>query len=62
MVWSDGDGFISRAAVEGNGEFVRGPYRFAVLPGVSHWIPDEAPEELAELVLAHMGTYPAEDD
>ena len=25
--------------------------RFAVLPGLSHWIPDEAPDALAELIL-----------
>jgi pimeloyl-ACP methyl ester carboxylesterase len=55
MVWSDGDGFITRTAVEGNPQFVRAPYRLEVLPGVSHWIPDEVPGRLAELVRAHVG-------
>ena len=54
LVWSDGDDFITRAAAEGNAAFVRAPYRFEVLEGVSHWIPDEAPDRLADLVLAHV--------
>lgn len=55
MVWSDGDSFISRAAVERNADFVLAPHRLEVLPGVSHWIPDEAPDRLADLVLEHIG-------
>jgi pimeloyl-ACP methyl ester carboxylesterase len=55
QVWSDGDGFITRAAVEQNPRFVLAPYRLEVLPGVSHWIPDEAPDRLADLVVAHVG-------
>ena len=31
--------------------FVDAPYRFVVLPGLSHWIPDEAPDVLAEIIL-----------
>ena len=46
-VWSTGDGAISRAAAEACVEHVAGPYRFVELEGVSHWIPDEAPDALA---------------
>ena len=31
-----------------------GPFRYAELRGVSHWIPDEAPAALAELLLEHI--------
>lgn len=55
MVWSDGDGAIDRAGPEASGRYVTGPFRFVELPGVSHWIPDEAPEALAELVVEHIG-------
>ncbi|MFC5065016.1 alpha/beta fold hydrolase [Actinomycetospora atypica] len=55
QVWSDGDAFVTRAAIDNNPRFVRAPYRLEVLPGVSHWIPDEAPDELAAMVLAHIG-------
>lgn len=58
QVWSDSDGYISRAAVDNNPRFVLAPYRLEVLPGVSHWIPDEAPGELARMVLAHVGQAP----
>ncbi len=56
LVWSDGDTAISRAAVDGNAAWMTGPYRLEILPGVSHWIPDEVPDILADLVLDHMGS------
>jgi pimeloyl-ACP methyl ester carboxylesterase len=46
-VWSTADAAISRAAAERCVEHVAGPYQFVVLEGVSHWIPDEAPDALA---------------
>lgn len=55
LVWSDGDVAITRAAAEANEPFMAGPYRFEVLRGVSHWIPDEAPGRLADLLLEHVG-------
>jgi pimeloyl-ACP methyl ester carboxylesterase len=55
MVWSDGDVAIDRAGPAASGRWVTGPYRFETLPGVSHWIPDEAPGALAELVVEHIG-------
>jgi pimeloyl-ACP methyl ester carboxylesterase len=54
-VWSDGDVALTRHAAELCGRFVTGPYRFAVLEGVSHWIPTQAPEPLAALVLDRIG-------
>jgi pimeloyl-ACP methyl ester carboxylesterase len=50
-VWSDGDTVLGRRAAEATQRFVSAPYRFEVLAGISHWIPDEAPDRLAELVL-----------
>ncbi len=46
-VWSTADAAISRAAAERCALHVAGPYRFVELEGVSHWVPDEAPEALA---------------
>ncbi len=54
FVWSDGDAAIGRAAAEATERFVDAPYRFAALPGLSHWIPDEAPDTLAGLILARI--------
>jgi pimeloyl-ACP methyl ester carboxylesterase len=50
-VWSDRDVAVTRHAAELCGRYVTGPYRFAVLEGVSHWIPTQTPEPLAALVL-----------
>jgi pimeloyl-ACP methyl ester carboxylesterase len=54
-VWSDRDPALGRRAAELTRRWVTGDYRFEVLTGVSHWIPDQAPTELAELVLARIG-------
>jgi len=45
---------LGRQAAEDTASWVRGPYRFEVLHGASHWIPEEHPAELAGLVLAHL--------
>jgi pimeloyl-ACP methyl ester carboxylesterase len=49
-VWSSGDIAIGRTAAEACGGYVTGDFRFVELPG-SHWIPEQAPEELARAVL-----------
>jgi pimeloyl-ACP methyl ester carboxylesterase len=36
---------------------VQGPYRFEIVPGVSHWISEEAPERLSALLLAHLAAW-----
>ena len=51
-VWSSGDDALSRVGAELVARFVSGPYEFRVLEGVSHWIPEEAPAEVAEIVNA----------
>ncbi|SNS02746.1 Pimeloyl-ACP methyl ester carboxylesterase [Geodermatophilus pulveris] len=50
-VWSDADVAIGRIAAEGCAEYVTGDYRFVELGGVSHWVPEEAPDRLAVAVL-----------
>jgi pimeloyl-ACP methyl ester carboxylesterase len=46
-VWSDRDGALSRRGAELCGEHVRAPYRLEIMEGISHWIPDQAPQRLA---------------
>ena len=31
-----------------------GPSTYEVLPGVSHWIPEQAPDEVVALLLDHL--------
>ncbi|MCW2699556.1 MAG: putative hydrolase or acyltransferase of alpha/beta superfamily [Blastococcus sp.] len=50
-VWSDGDVAIGRTAAEACANWVTGEYRFLELPGVTHWVPEQAPTELATAIL-----------
>jgi pimeloyl-ACP methyl ester carboxylesterase len=53
-VWSDGDLALGETATLATARYVDGPYRLEVLPGVSHWIPEDAPDELSGLLLDHL--------
>jgi pimeloyl-ACP methyl ester carboxylesterase len=53
FIWSDRDRFVSRTAAELCGDYVSGPYRFEVFRGSSHWLPEEAPEQVAALLVEH---------
>jgi pimeloyl-ACP methyl ester carboxylesterase len=53
-VWSTNDPALGREAAEATAQCVEGPYRFEVLDGVSHWIPEEAPEALNRLLVEHL--------
>ena len=53
-VWSDGDVALGRAGALGTADWVTGPYRFEALEGVSHWIPEEAADQLSALLREHL--------
>jgi len=57
-VWSDNDIALGRRAAEDTVNWVSGPYRFEVLAGVSHWIPETAPDALNGLLLEHLAAHP----
>ena len=54
FVWSTADDAIGRAAAEKCAEFVTGPYRFVELDGVSHWVPEKAPDALADEIVTRV--------
>ncbi|WP_406732870.1 alpha/beta fold hydrolase [Streptomyces sp. NBC_01794] len=56
-VWSTQDSAFGPAAARETGQWVDGPYRFETLQGVSHWIPEEAPETLSRLLLEHLRAH-----
>lgn len=51
FVWSDGDTAIGRTAAHAAGDWVDAAYSYVELAGVSHWVPEQAPEELAAAVI-----------
>ncbi len=53
-VWSDGDAALGPAGARLTAAQVEGPYRFEVLHGISHWVPEQAPAELSRLLLEHL--------
>jgi len=57
-LWRDADDTVGRAAAEGTQEFVSGPYRFEILPGIGHFGADQAPDRVSELLLAHVCEHP----
>lgn len=57
FVWSTEDIAIGREGAEATAGYVRGPYRFEVLEGVDHWIPDTAGDRVTPLLLEHLGAH-----
>jgi pimeloyl-ACP methyl ester carboxylesterase len=53
-VWSSEDVALAAEAAEATAACVEGPYQFAVLEGVSHWIAEQAPDRLNRLLLDHV--------
>jgi pimeloyl-ACP methyl ester carboxylesterase len=56
-IWGDADDTVGRVAAEGTREFVSGPYQFEILPGVGHFVADQVPDRVTELLLAHVGKH-----
>jgi pimeloyl-ACP methyl ester carboxylesterase len=50
-VFSTGDFALERKGADLTGNYVTGPYRYEVLEGVSHWIAEERPADVARLIL-----------
>jgi pimeloyl-ACP methyl ester carboxylesterase len=50
-VWSTNDHYLDGELMEKSGAYVAGPWRHEVIPGASHWIPLDAPDQLNDLLL-----------
>ncbi|MFI5956547.1 alpha/beta fold hydrolase [Cryptosporangium sp. NPDC051539] len=53
-VWSDGDRALGRAGAELCGTYVESDYEFVELDGLSHWLPDQVPDRIAELIVTRV--------
>jgi pimeloyl-ACP methyl ester carboxylesterase len=58
-LWGDADATVGRMAAEGTAEFMTGPYRFEVLPGIGHFITDQLVEPVNAALLRHLRSFPA---
>ena len=57
FTWSDGDTALCVDGARLTAEYVEGPYRFEVLEGVSHWVPDLAAEQMSSLLVDHISSF-----
>ncbi len=53
-VWSTDDPALGQVAAEETASLVAGPYRFEVLDGVDHWVPEHAADRFNGLLLDHL--------
>jgi len=54
-IWGDGDATVGRFAAEATADFVTGPFRFEELPGVGHFVTDQAADAVNRLLLDFLG-------
>jgi pimeloyl-ACP methyl ester carboxylesterase len=52
-VYATGDRFLGRKAADLTADYVAAPYRYEVLEGRSHWLHEEAADEVAQLLVDH---------
>jgi pimeloyl-ACP methyl ester carboxylesterase len=57
FVWSPDDVAIAREGAELTSRHIRAPYRFEVLEGVGHWIPEIAASEFSRMLLEHLASH-----
>ena len=57
-VWGDVDATVGPDAAYGTKEFVSAAYAMEVLPGVGHFVMDQAPAKATDLLLGHLQRYP----
>jgi len=57
-VWSDGDVAVGRTAAEACADQVTADYRFVELTGITHWVPEQAPEHLVRAILDRIASGP----
>jgi len=57
-VWGDADHSVGASAARWTADFVTGPFRFEIVPGVGHFITDEAPDIVTAHLLEHLAAHP----
>jgi pimeloyl-ACP methyl ester carboxylesterase len=57
-VWSDKDPVVGLTAALRTADWVEADYQLVAMKGINHWVPEEAPLELAEVALRRIATGP----
>ncbi|MCS7482765.1 alpha/beta fold hydrolase [Umezawaea endophytica] len=56
-LWGSEDDAVGPEAAQSTSDWAHGPYRFEVLNGVGHFVPEEAAERTSALLLEHLATH-----
>jgi pimeloyl-ACP methyl ester carboxylesterase len=57
-VWSDDDIALKEKGARLCADYVNAEYRLETFEGVSHWIVDERPDEVSDLLLDWLAAHP----
>jgi pimeloyl-ACP methyl ester carboxylesterase len=57
FIWSTEDPALGPASAYGTERHVAGPYRFEVIEGVDHWLPEHATERVNQLLLEQLAAH-----
>lgn len=53
-VWGEADATVGRRAAELTAEHVTGPYRFVTMEGAGHFVVDQFPDRVSDLIVGHL--------
>jgi pimeloyl-ACP methyl ester carboxylesterase len=56
-IWGEQDGAFGPGTARATAEWVSGPYRFVPLPGMGHWLPEQAADTVNAELLAHLARH-----
>ncbi len=56
IIWGEADAYMDPILLERSAATVTGPLRIERLPGVSHWVQQEAPDRVNELLIDFLGS------
>src|SRR5262245_48826690 len=57
-LWGDNDATVGPDAAHGTAEFIAAAFAMEVLPGIGHFVMDQAPAKATDLMLAHIRKHP----
>ena len=55
IIWGEADAYMDTVLLERSAATVTGPLRVERLPGVSHWVQEEVPDRVNELMIDFLG-------
>jgi pimeloyl-ACP methyl ester carboxylesterase len=58
-VWGPRDRYLGKRAAELTERWMAGPYTFHALAGAGHWLPEEHPDAVADMIIEHVRRHPA---